>query len=67
MGEPKLAALIFYSGKIVFTGAKNEYEIKKAYNYLLTVLQKHKQPPTGWILKYQSFQFLYIIKMSRVI
>lgn len=42
MGEPKLAALIFYSGKIVFTGAKNEYEIKKAYNYLLNVLQKHK-------------------------
>lgn len=31
MIEPKLAALIFYSGKIVFTGAKNDLEIKDAY------------------------------------
>jgi TATA-box binding protein (TBP) (component of TFIID and TFIIIB) len=38
VGDINLAALIFYSGKIVFTGAKNEYQIRKAYTSLIRVL-----------------------------
>ncbi|CAD8079145.1 unnamed protein product [Paramecium sonneborni] len=43
MQNPKLAALIFYSGKIVFTGAKNETQIKDAYCQLFNILKKHAQ------------------------
>ncbi|CAD8156314.1 unnamed protein product [Paramecium octaurelia] len=43
MQNPKLAALIFYSGKIVFTGAKNETQIKDAYCQLFNILKKHSQ------------------------
>ncbi|CAK77635.1 unnamed protein product (macronuclear) [Paramecium tetraurelia] len=44
MQNPKLAALIFYSGKIVFTGAKNETQIKDASLVLLfKILKKHQQ------------------------
>ncbi|CAD8062685.1 unnamed protein product [Paramecium primaurelia] len=43
MQNPKLAALIFYSGKIVFTGAKNETQIRDAYCQLFNILKKHSQ------------------------
>ncbi|CAD8071224.1 unnamed protein product [Paramecium primaurelia] len=43
MQNPKLAALIFYSGKIVFTGAKNDIQIRDAYCQLFNILKKHQQ------------------------
>ncbi|KAM3147765.1 hypothetical protein pb186bvf_000093 [Paramecium bursaria] len=46
MQNPKLAALIFFSGKIVFTGAKNEHQIKKAYCTLTEILKKHESIKT---------------------
>ena len=38
----KTSTLIFESGKIIITGAKNEYQIKTTYNYINSFLRKYK-------------------------
>jgi transcription initiation factor TFIID TATA-box-binding protein len=38
MTEPKIVLLIFASGKIVLTGAKNKSDIQDAYNNIYPVL-----------------------------
>nr|AED87006.1 tata box binding protein [Sterkiella histriomuscorum] len=56
MATPKIVLLIFASGKIVLTGAKNKNDIKEAYENIYPVLKKYKkksvkpvtqQQPTG--------------------
>ena len=43
MLEPKIVLLIFVSGKIVLTGAKERNEIYEAYKQILPLLQRHKK------------------------
>ncbi len=43
MVEPKIVLLIFVSGKIVLTGAKERNEIYDAYKKILPLLQRHKK------------------------
>ena len=43
MIEPKIVLLIFVSGKIVLTGAKNRDDIYKAYNKILPILAQFKK------------------------
>ena len=43
MIEPKIVLLIFVSGKIVLTGAKNRDDIYKAYNKILPILTQFKK------------------------
>ena len=43
MIDPKIVLLIFVSGKIVLTGAKERNEIYEAFKKILPVLQKHKK------------------------
>ena len=43
MLEPKIVLLIFVSGKIVLTGAKNIEDIYKAYNNILPILMQFKK------------------------
>ena len=40
MIKPKIVLLIFVSGKIVLTGAKNREDIYKAYQEILPILSK---------------------------
>ena len=40
MADPKVAFLLFGSGKIVCTGARNEKQIEKAIDYLVKKLKK---------------------------
>ena len=42
MIEPKIVLLIFVSGKIVLTGAKNREDIYKAYDKILPILAQYK-------------------------
>eukprot|EP01126_Amoeba_proteus_P044245 TRINITY_DN4908_c0_g1_i4.p1 TRINITY_DN4908_c0_g1~~TRINITY_DN4908_c0_g1_i4.p1 ORF type:complete len:184 (+),score=35.00 TRINITY_DN4908_c0_g1_i4:47-598(+) len=43
MMDPKVVLLIFVSGKIVITGAKNRQEITTAFNYIYPVLQQFRK------------------------
>ena len=43
MEQPRIVLLIFVSGKIVLTGAKDREDIYKAYNNILTILPKFKK------------------------
>ncbi len=43
MHEPKMAVLIFVSGKVVFTGARDEGEVKKAFEKIYVVLDKFRR------------------------
>jgi transcription initiation factor TFIID TATA-box-binding protein len=43
MVEPKIVLLIFASGKIVLTGAKNKEDIFKAFDMMYFVLKKYKK------------------------
>ena len=43
MLDPKIVLLIFVSGKIVLTGAKNREDIYKAYNNILPILVQFKK------------------------
>ena len=43
MPEPNLVLLIFSSGKIVLTGAKERKQIYSAYKNIRQLLEKHKQ------------------------
>ena len=43
MATPKIVLLIFASGKIVLTGAKNKNDIKEAYENIYPVLKKYKK------------------------
>jgi len=43
MVEPKIVLLIFASGKIVLTGAKNKEDIYKAFEMMYFVLKKYKK------------------------
>jgi transcription initiation factor TFIID TATA-box-binding protein len=43
MGDPKIVLLIFVSGKIVLTGAKNRDDIYKAYHKILPILSRYKK------------------------
>lgn len=43
MVDPKIVLLIFASGKIVLTGAKNKDDIYKAFNLMYFVLKKYKK------------------------
>ena len=43
MIEPKIVLLIFVSGKIVLTGAKNRDDINKAYQKILPILSQFKK------------------------
>ena len=43
MLEPKIVLLIFVSGKIVLTGAKNREDIYKAYDKILPILMKFRK------------------------
>jgi len=40
MHEPKIVLLIFASGKIVLTGAKNREDIVRAFDKMYNVLKK---------------------------
>jgi TATA-box binding protein (TBP) (component of TFIID and TFIIIB) len=42
MNEPVKAVLVFHSGKVVFTGAKNEDDIKEAYKTLQKKLERFR-------------------------
>jgi transcription initiation factor TFIID TATA-box-binding protein len=42
MSQPKVVLLIFASGKIVLTGAKQRSQIYEAYDKILPVLSGHK-------------------------
>nr|AED87005.1 tata box binding protein [Stylonychia lemnae] len=46
MANPKIVLLIFASGKIVLTGAKNKNDITLAFNNIYPVLQKFKRRNT---------------------
>ena len=43
MVDPKIVLLIFASGKIVLTGAKNKDDIYKAFDMMYFVLKKYKK------------------------
>lgn len=43
MKDPKIVLLIFASGKIVLTGAKNKKDIYEAFDNIYPVLKKHKK------------------------
>lgn len=43
MLEPKLVILIFVSGKIVFTGAKNKHDIDLSFQKVLPMLEEGKK------------------------
>jgi transcription initiation factor TFIID TATA-box-binding protein len=43
MGNPKIVLLIFASGKIVLTGAKQKEDITKAFTDMYPVLRKYKK------------------------
>lgn len=43
MVEPKIVLLIFASGKIVLTGAKNKEDIYRAFDTMFYVLKKYKK------------------------
>lgn len=43
MHDPKIVLLIFASGKIVLTGAKNKEDIYKAFERMYFVLKKYKK------------------------
>jgi len=43
MQSPKIVLLIFASGKIVLTGAKNKEDIYKAFENMYPVLKKYKK------------------------
>lgn len=43
MVSPKVVLLIFASGKIVLTGAKNKQDINDAYDNIYPVLKKYKK------------------------
>lgn len=45
MVSPKIVLLIFASGKIVLTGAKNKEDIYTAFENMYAVLKKHKKKP----------------------
>jgi transcription initiation factor TFIID TATA-box-binding protein len=45
MVNPKIVLLIFASGKIVLTGAKNKSDINEAYDNIYPVLKKFKKKP----------------------
>jgi TATA-box binding protein (TBP) (component of TFIID and TFIIIB) len=40
--DHKVSIFVFQTGKIIITGAKNLLQIKEAYNYIYTFLQKNK-------------------------
>lgn len=42
MNEPVKAVLLFSSGKVVFTGAKDQQSIFKAYSDLKNLLMKYR-------------------------
>ena len=46
MEQPRIVLLIFVSGKIILTGAKDREDIYKAYDKILTILPKFKK----WII-----------------
>ena len=46
MKDPKIVLLIFASGKIVLTGAKNKTDIYEAFDNIYPVLKKFKKKPT---------------------
>lgn len=46
MEKPKVVLLIFASGKIVLTGAKERKQIYEAYHNILPLLSAHKNIPT---------------------
>lgn len=54
MASPKIVLLIFASGKIVLTGAKNKSDIYQAFNLMYPVLKKYKkkpvQKPLPWVI-----------------
>lgn len=43
MATPKIVLLIFASGKIVLTGAKNKSDITEAFENIYPVLKKYKK------------------------
>lgn len=43
MRDPKIVLLIFASGKIVLTGAKNKKDIYEAFEKIYPVLKGHKK------------------------
>lgn len=43
MQSPKIVLLVFASGKIVLTGAKNKEDIYKAFENMYPVLKKYKK------------------------
>lgn len=43
MQTPKIVLLIFASGKIVLTGAKNKEDIKNAFDNIYPVLKKFRK------------------------
>lgn len=47
MAKPKVVLLIFASGKIVLTGAKDREEIYDAYKRIKDLLAVHKNPSGG--------------------
>ena len=47
MAKPKVVLLIFASGKIVLTGAKDREEIYEAYTRIKDLLAIHKNPSSG--------------------
>ncbi len=47
MHNPKIVLLIFVSGKIVLTGAKNRDDIYNAFNIILPILRCYKKNPTN--------------------
>lgn len=47
MNSPKIVLLIFVSGKIVLTGAKNRDDIFRAYHYILPILRAFKKKETN--------------------
>ena len=43
MADPKIVLLIFVSGKIVLTGAKDREHIYRAFNLIYPVLQEFRK------------------------
>ena len=43
MNDPKVVLLIFASGKIVLTGAKERQQIYNAYKKILPLLNSHRK------------------------
>lgn len=54
--EPKTVALIFYTGKIICTGAKNEQDSKKAAIIYAKILKK-----IGYPVKFKNFRIINIV------